>query len=144
TVPPVRPCAATALALPSREMSSSTCERVHYTRTPPRLVPQERPPKRRSFLRPDGVALATSSLLPATCGTGDGRSSDEPTDGATETATGGWGEEAQTYSIGITQIDSHPSLDAARDGFKAALADAGLDVEYDEQNAQGDQTTAIS
>ncbi|HLV04513.1 ABC transporter substrate-binding protein [uncultured Georgenia sp.] len=99
---------------------------------------------KRSSLRLAGVALATSALLLAACGNGDGGGSDDPTDGATETATGGSGEEAQTYSIGITQIVSHPSLDAARDGFKAALADAGLDVEYDEQNAQGDQTTAIS
>ncbi|GAA2184859.1 ABC transporter substrate-binding protein [Brooklawnia cerclae] len=48
------------------------------------------------------------------------------------------------YRIGITQIVSHPSLDAAREGFKQALADAGIEAEYDEQNAQGDQATATS
>ena len=42
------------------------------------------------------------------------------------------------------RIVSHPSLDAAREGFKAALAQAGLQVTYDEQNAQGDQATATS
>ncbi len=49
-----------------------------------------------------------------------------------------------TYQIGITQIVSHPSLDASREGFKQALAEAGLEVDYDEQNAQGDQATATS
>lgn len=55
--------------------------------------------------------------------------------------TGGGDE---TYSIGIVQIVSHPSLDAARDGFKDALAEAGISATYDEQNAQNDQATATS
>lgn len=50
----------------------------------------------------------------------------------------------RAYKIGITQIVAHPSLDAAREGFKKALADAGLEVTYDEQNAQGDQATATN
>ncbi len=54
------------------------------------------------------------------------------------------GSASETYSVGITQITSHPALDAARDGFKAALSDAGISVTYDEQNAQGDQATALS
>lgn len=48
------------------------------------------------------------------------------------------------FSIGITQITTHPSLDAAREGFKKAFEDAGLEVKFDEQNAQGDQATATS
>mgnify|MGYP001171439299 FL=1 len=51
---------------------------------------------------------------------------------------------AKTYSIGITQIVTHEALDAAREGFKAALADAGLQATYDEQNAQGDPSIAAS
>lgn len=43
-----------------------------------------------------------------------------------------------TYSIGALQFVQHPALDAATEGFKSALADAGLDVEYDDQNAQGE------
>lgn len=46
--------------------------------------------------------------------------------------------------IGITQIVSHPSLDASVEGFKEALADAGYDATYDEQNAQGDVQTAAT
>ncbi|TDE98836.1 ABC transporter substrate-binding protein [Occultella glacieicola] len=79
-----------------------------------------------------GATLAASALVLAACGNGDG-GGDDGGDGAQD-----------SYSIGITQIVSHPSLDAAREGFKAALADAGLEVTYDEQNAQGDQATATS
>ncbi|ALX48657.1 ABC transporter substrate-binding protein [Lentibacillus amyloliquefaciens] len=48
-------------------------------------------------------------------------------------------EGAETYQIGATQIVEHPSLDQAYEGFKAALEDEGLDVEYDFQSAQNDQ-----
>ena len=45
----------------------------------------------------------------------------------------------QTYQVGITQFVEHPSLDAATEGFKKALEDEKISVEYDEQNANGDQ-----
>ncbi len=51
---------------------------------------------------------------------------------------------AKTYKIGVTQIVAHPSLDAAREGFKQALKEAGINATYDEQNAQGDQATATA
>ncbi|PYF99093.1 putative ABC transport system substrate-binding protein [Georgenia satyanarayanai] len=88
----------------------------------------------RTSLRLAG-ALAASALLLAACGSDDGGSGD---------GTGSGGDDARTYSVGVTQIAAHPSLDASLVGFKAALEDAGLDVEYDEENAQGDQSTAIS
>jgi putative ABC transport system substrate-binding protein len=44
----------------------------------------------------------------------------------------------KTYKVGVTQIVEHPSLDAAFNGFKKALEDQGLKVEYDVQIAQGD------
>jgi putative tryptophan/tyrosine transport system substrate-binding protein len=43
-----------------------------------------------------------------------------------------------TYQIGVTQIVEHPSLDAAYEGFKKALEDQGLEVDFDVQIAQGD------
>lgn len=58
---------------------------------------------------------------------------------ASPTATG-----AKTYKIGITQIVAHPSLDAAREGFKKAVTDAGLQATFDEKNAQGEPATATS
>jgi putative tryptophan/tyrosine transport system substrate-binding protein len=42
------------------------------------------------------------------------------------------------YKIGVTQFAEHPSLDAATEGFKKALLDKGLNVKFDEQNAQAD------
>lgn len=86
-------------------------------------------------LRLAAGVLATA-LLATACG---GGSSDGETSATTGSAAAG-----EAVSIGITQIVSHPSLDAARDGFKQALADAGYDATYDEQNAQGDPSTAAS
>ncbi len=48
--------------------------------------------------------------------------------------------DSKKYKIGVTQILEHPSLNAAFDGFKKALEDAGLEVEYDVQNAQNDMS----
>lgn len=47
---------------------------------------------------------------------------------------------SKKYKIGVSQIVEHPSLNAAYDGFKKALEDAGIDVEYDVQIAQGDNS----
>jgi len=49
---------------------------------------------------------------------------------------------AKTFRVGVTQIVSHPALDADQKGFEKALKDAGLDVKYDYQNAQGDMSNA--
>lgn len=49
-----------------------------------------------------------------------------------------------SYSIGINQLVQHPSLDAAAEGFQAAFEDAGVDVDWDIQLANGEQSTAIS
>ena len=55
-------------------------------------------------------------------------------------------EEDKGLSIGIIQIVEHPSLDAARNGFKELLAENGYEegqnVTYDFQNAQGDMGNA--
>ena len=52
---------------------------------------------------------------------------------------------SKAYKIGITQIVSHPALDAAVEGFKAALAEKGFNnVTYDLQNAEGDMATTAS
>ena len=49
-----------------------------------------------------------------------------------------------SYSIGINQLVQHPSLDAAADGFQEAFEEAGVDVDWDIQNANGEQGTAVS
>jgi putative tryptophan/tyrosine transport system substrate-binding protein len=57
-------------------------------------------------------------------------------------------EEKKTVKIGITQIVEHPSLDSAREGFVAALKDAGYvegkNLEIDYQNSQGDMNNNMS
>ncbi len=68
------------------------------------------------------------SMLIAGCGNGDDSGQ----------AEGKSGDKGDTFKVGATQIAEHPSLDAAYDGFKKALEDKGLKVEYDFQNAQGD------
>src|SRR5699024_11495283 len=60
-------------------------------------------------------------------------------DEGTADATNDTETSGETFTIGATQIVEHPSLDNAFEGFKAALEDAGVDVEYDYQNAQNDQ-----
>ena len=46
-----------------------------------------------------------------------------------------------SYKIGIAQIQAHPALDAVATGFKEAFKEAGLQVTFQEENAQGDQAT---
>lgn len=49
---------------------------------------------------------------------------------------------AETYTVGICQYVQHEALDAATEGFKAALQEKlGERVIFDEQNAQGDSHT---
>ncbi len=53
--------------------------------------------------------------------------------------------EEKTYHIGICQLVQHPALDAATKGFRDALTDLlGDKVEFDEQNASGDNATCIT
>lgn len=82
------------------------------------------------------IATAATAALLALAGC-SAQAGTAPASGSAEAAAG-------SYAIGITQITTHTSLDAAREGFKQAFADAGIDVDYDEQNAQGDQATATS
>lgn len=83
--------------------------------------------------------IGSSMLLLGACGSS----------GADE-ASGSEGNEKvqEVVKIGITQIVEHPSLDAAREGFIAALKDAGYEegknLELDYQNAQGDANNNMS
>ena len=76
------------------------------------------------------------SLILIGCGNGAKDNTDN-TETTVENKT-----EDKTYKIGIVQIVSHQALDKAREGFKEALAEAGIKADFDEQNAQGDVTIA--
>lgn len=50
-----------------------------------------------------------------------------------------------TYKVGIIQLVEHPALDAATEGFEAALTDKlGDKVTFDYQNAQGEATNCAT
>ncbi|MEX2460757.1 MAG: ABC transporter substrate-binding protein [Paenibacillaceae bacterium] len=71
-----------------------------------------------------------------------------PSAAATATATATATADQKTYKIAISQIVEHPSLDATREGFLAALKDAGItegtNLKVDYNNAQGDSTNNLS
>lgn len=54
------------------------------------------------------------------------------------------GQSGESYTIGINQLVQHPALDAATAGFKEALEEAGVNVTFEEQNANGEQSTALT
>ena len=96
------------------------------------------------------LALAATMVVGAACGAtgdkaGEGGSSSGGSGGAEGT---GAGQEQKTYTISISQYLSHPSLDATRDGFLAALKDGGFvegeNLKIDENNAQDDSTNNLS
>lgn len=74
------------------------------------------------------LILVSSLMIMTSCGTGD----DQTNEGNAGS------EDNNQYTVGVTQIVEHPSLDAAFNGFKKALSDNGLTVDYDVQIAQGD------
>lgn len=82
-------------------------------------------------------------LLLAACGGDDTETS------SNETANGGAvdsakADEEKTFKIGTTQIVEHPSLDAAKEGFKKAIEDAGIKAEYVDESANGDNSANMT
>lgn len=75
--------------------------------------------------------LLMSVIMLGACGNSE--------DKAGGSSNGGSSKKGKTFKIGATQIVEHPSLDQAYKGFQEALKDAGLDVEFDLQSAQGEQ-----
>jgi putative tryptophan/tyrosine transport system substrate-binding protein len=81
------------------------------------------------------LILALAVAVAAGCG-----SSSDSSSSASPSA-----DTSKAYKVGITQIVTHPALDAAVAGFKEALAEKGFsNITYDDQNAQGDMATASS
>ncbi|MCF2621403.1 ABC transporter substrate-binding protein [Collinsella tanakaei] len=76
------------------------------------------------------VVTGTLALALAACGGGDASEAGSTTESADGT----------TYKIGVLQLTEHAALDASNEGFVAALDDAGISYEIDQQNAQNDQS----
>ena len=87
------------------------------------------------------TSIAILSMMLAACGSGGGESEETAPDGTPDEGEANT-EETVEYKIGATQIVEHPSLDAAYEGFKQAIADAGLNATYDFQSAQNDENNA--
>ena len=87
------------------------------------------------------AALALVTVLVAVaagCGSSDSTSS-------SPSASAAGVDKTKAYKIGISQIVTHPALDAATKGFKDELAAEGFtNITYDDQNAQGDIPTTAS
>ncbi len=91
------------------------------------------------------LSVVMSALLVTAAGCGNAKD----TSGSGGTSDKGGDTEKKSYKIAISQIVEHPSLDAIREGFLAALKDAGIseadnNLRVDTNNAQGDQANNIS
>ena len=88
------------------------------------------------------LVLAVLLLGTFTACTGTGSTAAETTAAETTAAETTAADTAKTsYRVGICQLVQHPALDAATEGFKAALTEAlGDSVTFDEQNASGEST----
>lgn len=67
-------------------------------------------------------------------------SKDSGTDEAAENKTAEETTDEKVYKIGVLQLTQHPALDKSNEGFFAALDDAGIKYEADQQNASGEQS----
>jgi len=77
------------------------------------------------------IALAMGTVMVAGMVTGCGEE-------ANNTASKSDGE---TYEIGVIQLVEHEALDEANKGFVDGLEEEGLNVNIDQKNAQGEQST---
>ncbi|MFD2639431.1 ABC transporter substrate-binding protein [Piscibacillus salipiscarius] len=74
------------------------------------------------------ILMIGITVMLAACGTSsDAESSEDRKSG-----------EGEALTVGITQIVEHPALNRATEGFKKALNEAGLNVNFVEEIAQGD------
>ncbi|WP_379153186.1 ABC transporter substrate-binding protein [Paenibacillus sp. sgz5001063] len=88
------------------------------------------------------LGLSLSALLAVTaCGSNNNNAADS---GKADSGSA----DSKTYKIAISQYVEHPSLDATREGFLAALKDAGLvegeNLKVDLENAQADSSNNLS
>lgn len=77
------------------------------------------------------VSLLSAVLILAACGSNS--ASPDPKPDAAD-------KDEKTYTIGVTQLMEHPALNLATEGFQKAIEESGLNVKYDVQNAQGDNS----
>ncbi|WP_040951959.1 ABC transporter substrate-binding protein [Gorillibacterium massiliense] len=95
-----------------------------------------------------GLMAIMLVIIAAGCGSKSSNSSASTAPSGTSAPAGTAAASDKTYSVAISQIVEHPSLDATREGFLAALKDAGIEegknLKLDYNNAQGDATNNLS
>lgn len=99
-----------------------------------------------------GCGSSDSTEAPAESSTEGTEEAADTTEEAADTAEEAGSEEAEApaadkvYNIGICQLLEHPALDAATEGFEAALTEllGEGNVNFDFQNAQGEQTNCAT
>ena len=64
--------------------------------------------------------------------------------GAESSGAGEADASGETYQIGVLQLVPHDALDVANKGFFAALDEAGINYEADQQNASGEQANCMT
>lgn len=96
------------------------------------------------------MALLLSGVMAASmaaCG-GQPAETEAPAESVAQTEAASGEESAETektadgesYKVGILQLTQHVALDKTNEGFVAALKDAWVSCEIDQQNASGDQS----
>ncbi len=84
-------------------------------------------------------AMAVSLVA---CGSTSDTAADDSSAATTEETSDAASSDGQTYNVGVIQLVQHPALDAATEGFQAALTDQlGDDVTVTVENAAGDSAT---
>ncbi len=102
--------------------------------------------------RTAGGSTATNEASSETATEEEGAATEETSEAAaeesTEETTEATAEAGKTFHVGVIQLVEHPALDAATKGFEegleAALAADGYAVEFDYQNAQGEQANCAT
>ncbi|MBB6638486.1 ABC transporter substrate-binding protein [Cohnella thailandensis] len=103
------------------------------------------------------LMLGVAMLVVSACGNnnsngnsanGESGASSSPSASASASASAPAADDGKQFKIAISQIVEHPSLDATREGFLAALKDNGIEegvnLTLDYNNAQDDPTNNLS
>lgn len=96
-----------------------------------------------SFMLAGALAFGLTACggnAPATEPASEKAESTEGTAATEGSETTGAASADTVYKIGVLQLVQHAALDAANEGFFAALDDAGIKYEADQQNAAGEQS----
>lgn len=87
----------------------------------------------------DKAAAKTEATEAAKTTAASEQTSEKATEAKTEAATAD-----KTFKIGVIQLVQHAALDAANEGFFAALDEAGVKYEADQKNASGEQANCLT